>query len=94
MEEEQNISRKLETMIPLDVHQGLTSFARSMTKTGLGKYDYGVAIRILLERAETLKAFEILSQRITDMESKLEKLEQEEEKPKEEVSTFGNKKKK
>ena len=91
MKEEDIVSRKLETMIPLDVYKGLNNFAKVMTKTGLGKYDYGVAIRILLQRSDILEAVNLLMQDIQMLREEVSLLR---EKPKEEeVKTFGGKKK-
>lgn len=94
MENENNeISKKLETMLPLDVYQRLTEFAKREAKTGLGKFDYGVAIRILLNRAEIFELITNLLYRIETIESRLNDIEiyiQEQMKNKEEgVQTFG-----
>lgn len=51
--ETDTISKELRTMIPADIHIMLTDYAKAVAKTGLGKWDYGVAIRLLLEKART-----------------------------------------
>lgn len=87
------ISRKLETMLPLDVFQRLTEFAKREARTGLGKFDYGVAIRILLNRAEIFELLnnllcriEILEGRVTDIENFIQNMLKNRE---EGIKTFG-----
>ena len=84
-EKEEVVSRGLDTMLPLDVHKNLTEYAKLFTKTGLGKWDYGVAIRSLLEKASILSLVNILAERVANLEERLNKLEGKKKK----VRTFG-----
>lgn len=72
------VSKELRTMLPADVHKSLTVYAQIVSKTGLGKWDYGVAIRSLLEKAEL---YEVM----VEILARLDKLE----KKKDGVKTFG-----
>ena len=61
-------SRRLSTMVPLEVFQELTRFAKEEASTGLGHFDYGIAIKLLLERSEVYK-------RLNNIETKLKEIE-------------------
>ena len=68
------VIRKLDTWLPLDVYKRLLSFSKENASTGLGKFDYGVAIRILLDRSKMMEYFDILNERIEILELELNKL--------------------
>lgn len=55
-------------MMPLDVYKDLTVFAKGSAGTGLGKFDYSVAIRILLDKAK-------IYEKILDLEADIMSLE-------------------
>ena len=84
------ISRRFTTMLPLDVIADLTRFTEKNTLTGLGKYDYGVALRILLNRAEHEERIIDLENAVIELQGRLngEIIELKEEE--QEVKTFGN----
>lgn len=88
------ISRRFSTMLPLDVFVGLTNFAKQHTQTGLGKFDYGVALRILLNGNNFAERLDDLEQYIAEVEAKTQqpKPESKPEPVKEEgPKTFGTK---
>lgn len=58
-------------MLPLDVLVDFTKFAKKYTKTGLGKFDYGVALRFLLERSNTEDRISELEDQIIILEMKI-----------------------
>jgi hypothetical protein len=66
------VSKKLSTMLPLDVFNGLTQFAKQYALTGMGKFDYGVAIRILLLKSEYADRIYSLDKRIDELDYKEE----------------------
>jgi hypothetical protein len=80
------VSKKLETMLPLDVFVNLTKFAKLYAGTGLGKWDYGVALRFLLLKAEMTDYINNLDERLTLLEERLG--EKEESIKKEKSVTF------
>ena len=55
-------------MLPLTVFAGLTKFAKEEACSGVGKFDYGLAIKLLLERNETYKKMEEIYKRIEYLE--------------------------
>lgn len=71
------ISKKLSTWLPLDVHRGLTEFAKVHALTGLDKFDYGTAIRILLMKSEMCDRWFELKDKIDELESKIDKKPEE-----------------
>lgn len=86
------ISKELRTMIPAATHHALQEFAKRITQTGLGKWDYGVAIKILLERSQIFELIGIAFRKIAELETRLAKFEG---KPEEKsILTFGKKIKK
>jgi hypothetical protein len=87
-------SKRLETWMPLDVFENLTAFAKAWAGTGLGKFDYSVAIRILLLRSQMLDRLDEFEERLEKLESKSYSQEQESEIPKGyyETKTLGDKK--
>ncbi len=84
------ISRKFSTMLPLDVFADLTRFAKRYSGTGLGKFDYGVALRLLLERNNFMERIEALEEYVENLKEMIQSKPQET--PKETKSiTFGTK---
>lgn len=65
------ISRRFSTMMPLDVLIDFTKFAKETTKTGLGKFDYSVALRILLDRSKIQEKIDSLEDHIDMLEMKI-----------------------
>lgn len=65
------ISRRFSTMMPLDVLIDFTKFAKEYTGTGMGKFDYSVALRVLLERSKTMEKIEELEEQLMIMEMKI-----------------------
>ncbi len=94
MEERQlnEISKKLVTWLPMDVYFELLDFAKRNTTTGLGKFDFGVAIRLLLQKSKIMDGLEIINERINQLEIALHELQDkpEEESDSNEVKTFGD----
>ena len=74
-------------MLPLDVFIAFTEFAKKYSGTGLGKFDYGVALRILLEKSK-------MDDRISELEDQLTIMEMRMKEPVKEVIdiplTFGS----
>lgn len=71
------ISRKFETMMPLDVFANFTTFAKANAGTGLGKFDFSVALRILLERNTYYEVVSELQEDILDLQSQINGLRSE-----------------
>ena len=69
------VSKELRTILPIDVHNDLTAFAKSYTKTGLGKWDYGTAIRIALDKARMYDILIGLMETQQDHDERITKLE-------------------
>lgn len=93
MVNENEVSRQLDTLIPLDVYKKLLDFAKENTMTGTGKWDFGNAIKILLERDETRDILSDFDQRIEILELEMNKLKNSNSQKKESgVSTFGGNK--
>lgn len=91
MKEENNyVSRKFETMLPLDVFNDFQEYTLKVTKTGLGKFDYGVALRSLLEKAKIIEAIAEIRGEIELIKERLSLLEKN-PKEEEEVVTFRRK---
>lgn len=44
------IGYRLSTVIPMEVFIGLLEFAKKEVMTGVGNFDFGLAIKLLLER--------------------------------------------
>lgn len=65
--------RKFETMLPLDVSKKLLKLARETSETGRGHFDYGVALRILFERAERNEDIQKILGKLYIIESELKK---------------------
>ena len=57
-------------MLPLGVFQELTRFAKSEVQTGLGKFDYGLAIKLLLERNNINTRLDKIENQLNKMEDK------------------------
>lgn len=72
------VSKKLNTFLPLDVFMGLTDFCKENAQTGLGKFDFGVGIRILLQRSRIFEGLEVLNERMNQLEVKIAELETKE----------------
>lgn len=89
MEEINEISKKLSTFLPVDVYFELLEFAKENTTTGFGKFDFGTAIRILLQKSKIFEGLEVLNQRMNDIEVRLHELENKKtDIPKESSDTF------
>lgn len=67
---ENTIVKKLNTWLPLDVFEALTEFAKQNAGTALSKYDYGVAIRILLLKSMYADHLFELDERVSRLETK------------------------
>jgi len=72
---ENTISRELRTMLPYQVWKDLTEFAKACTKTGLGKWDYGVAVRLLLENSNNIAFYQQVSIKMIELENRIAELE-------------------
>ena len=72
--EENKVIKKLETYLPIDLFEELKDFATKNTETAFGKFDFGVALRILL-----LKSYytDILLENLSRLEGKVNMLENE-----------------
>jgi hypothetical protein len=72
--EENKVIKKLETYLPMDLFEELKDFAKKNTETAFGKFDFGVALRILL-----LKSYytDILLENLSRLEGKVGMLENE-----------------
>ena len=83
------VSKKLSTWLALDVYYGLVEFAKQNTLTGLGKFDFSTAIRILLQKSKVFDGLEVLNQRMNEIELRLHELENKNiDIPKESSDTF------
>ncbi len=91
MEENQDtvVSKELKTMLPIDVHHALTEYAKAVSKTGLGKWDYGVAIRSLLEQTQNLGSINFLATKVLELEERIDSLENNPIERKETVKFLG-----
>jgi len=69
------ISRSFNTMMPLDVIADLTRFAKQNAMTGLGKWDYSVALRILLERNTYYEVVSELQDDIISLQAQFNELQ-------------------
>lgn len=83
-EDEQLISRQINSMLAADVYYRLEAYCKKVSLTGIGKWDFGVGIRSLLDKAEK---YDTLVMRIEDLENRVKEIEAKKED--EEVSTFG-----
>jgi hypothetical protein len=87
-------SYRLNTMIPFDVFTNLIRFCKKNVSTGLGKFDFGTGIRVLLMKSEYADMIYDLDNRLIALENKIENKSQSEDKPTipkgcYEVKTFG-----
>lgn len=71
------VSRRFETMFPIDVIAEFTNFAKHNAGTGLGKFDYGVALRILLERNNYYEVVSCLEEDILDLQSQIHEIKKQ-----------------
>lgn len=60
-------SKFLRTLLRADIAERLEIYAKSL-QTGMGKWDYGVAIERLLDNLEFVQEVSILQQRIDELE--------------------------
>ncbi len=98
MKNKNEVNRKMVTWLPMDVFGKFNKFAKENTITGLGKFDYGVALGMLLDRSEYYDMYEALEQRMTELEDYVRILgnknspssEKSKRKDRNEVDTFGN----
>lgn len=94
MEEQQlnEISKKLVTWLPMDVYFDLLDFAKKNTLTGLGKFDFATAIRLLLQKSRTMDGLELLNERLNELEVAIHELQNKpvQETDSNEVKTFGD----
>jgi hypothetical protein len=74
------------------VYFELLDFAKKNTLTGFGKFDFGAAIRLLLQKSRTMDGLELLNQRLNELEVAIHTLENkpEEESHSDEIKTFGD----
>ena len=89
------ISRRFETMMPLDVFAGITRFAKENAGTGLGKFDYSVALRILLERNSYYEVVSEIQEDLLRLQAQVNELTNKLNVPQpakneSKVKTFGN----
>lgn len=72
MEEQINseVTKRLNTFLPIDVFRGLTEFCKANALTGLGKFDYGVGLRILLMKAQYADMIFDIDKRLEQVENK------------------------
>tara|TARA_Y100000310_G_scaffold339102_1_gene430736 strand:- start:4250 stop:4558 length:309 start_codon:yes stop_codon:yes gene_type:complete len=94
VEQKNDESKKLNTMLSLDVYLRLLDYAKTHTVTGLGTWDFGVAIRKLLDNTEilysqanVLRELESVSERVNALEES--HIEKQTEKEKPEHTGFG-----
>lgn len=63
--------KRLNTWLPLGVFNELTRFAKTNAGTALEKFDYGVAIRILLMKSTYADLIYGLNKRMDEIEGKI-----------------------
>jgi hypothetical protein len=63
-------SYRLSTMLPFDVFTDFVKFCKENSKTGIGKFDFGVGLRMLLMKAK-------YADKLEEIELRLNKLEKE-----------------
>jgi hypothetical protein len=85
--EDSPASYRLNTMLPFDVFTEFIRFCKLNASTGLGKFDFGVGLRILLMKAQYADMLYEFDKRMSVLENK-ENHNQPEEQPKT-VKTFG-----
>ena len=92
---ENNVSKYLGTWLPLDVYESFNAFAKQYARTGLDKFDYGVAIRILLMKSMYADMVYSLNERISKLEALQQPTQSLSQIPEgyREVRTMGDKKK-
>ena len=81
-------------MMPLDVFAGITRFAKENAMTGLGKFDYSVALRILLERNDYYEVVSDIQEDLLRLQAQVNELTNklnvpQPEKNESTVKTFG-----
>jgi hypothetical protein len=64
-------SYRLSTMLPFDVFTDFVKFCKKNTKTGIGKFDFGVGLRVLLMKAEYADRLQEMEKRIAHIELNL-----------------------
>jgi hypothetical protein len=86
--EDSPASYRLNTMLPFDVFTEFIRFCKANTMTGMGKFDFGVGLRILLMKSKYADMLYDMDKRISLLESNKETNNQPESEPKT-VKTFG-----
>lgn len=89
---ESETTKRLNTWLPVDVFEALTSFAKINAGTAMDKWDYGVAFRILLMKAQYADMVFELEQRVNKLENNKSQSQQENTETKEfvKVKTWGD----
>lgn len=65
------VSKRLNTWLPVRVFNELTEFAKANAGTAMEKWDYGVAIRILLMKSTYADLIFEMNKKIDEIESKI-----------------------
>jgi hypothetical protein len=68
IEGENEASYRLNTMLPFDVFRDFVRFCKKNSRTGIGKFDFGVGLRILLMKAE-------YADKLKELEEKINKIQ-------------------
>jgi hypothetical protein len=91
-DDEQLISRRLNTMLPADVFYELQDYCKKISLSGMGRWDYGIGLRILLKEArEKNDLLEIMKNIQPNQITQEPEKEDKEEKEEDDVQTFGGK---
>jgi len=64
-------TKRLNTWLPVEVFEAITEYAKSNCNA-MGKWDYGMAFRILLMKAQYADTIFEMNKRIDDIENKLQ----------------------
>jgi len=67
--EDSPASYRLNTMLPFDVFTEFIRFCKANTMTGMGKFDFGVGLRILLMKSKYADMLYDMDKRISLLES-------------------------
>jgi hypothetical protein len=82
-------SYRLNTMLPFDVFTEFVRFCKANSSTGLGKFDFGVGLRILLMKARYADMLYEFDKRMTVLENNQPEVKQEKPEEVKTVRTFG-----
>ena len=85
------LDKKFTTWMPVRVFKRLNDFAKNNAMTGLGKFDYSIALSMLLDRADYYELYEALEQRVEELEEYVARiLSSKENKQEKNNGTFRN----